>query len=202
MIASRTGRVGVRAQQNPSTINTRVSDQSKGSNTTMVTQTTQRANCQPATRDKAKALDVETISRREAYVIGATGTYCVEFRSLACSCRAGQFNLRCSHVLAALRERARMEGYAFTAFLPTARHAANYAKMQEGLGRKTKLDVSSQKYYFVSFDTTDINVVLPPDSAVVQAVDVVELPIRPRCPARQFTAAEHVAAQSAADSLY
>jgi hypothetical protein len=79
---------------------------------------------------------VLTITDREAYVEGDHDVYLVTFRGLTCTCEAGGKGLHCSHVQAALRERARMHGFEHTAFSPNQQHADAYAAMQRAAGKR------------------------------------------------------------------
>lgn len=110
---------------------------------------TQRNNTTPATRLKAERLTVLTINEREAYVEGDHDTYVVLFRSLSCSCPAGLVGMKCSHVQAAIRERARMHGFDHTAFSPNQQHAVAYAAMQRAAG-KHAVEHCANGWYFVT----------------------------------------------------
>lgn len=168
----------------------------------------QRANCQPATRAKAKRLVVETINQQAAFVIGDIDLHMVTFRDLRCDCDAASFGRRCSHVLAAIRERAVLHGFTHTAFLSSMDHADTYAKMQRGLGRKA-VSHSAGRYHWCEFSTTDA-VDLPPDSDVLEPTPDEQLAARMatgeaalakagvvRVPAKTMAAR-----QSAADALF
>lgn len=135
-----------------------------------VTPQTQRVNCTKPTREKAKRLVVETINQQSAHVIGDNDTYLVTFSDLTCNCRGGTFGLRCSHCLAALRERAILRGFSHCAFLPTQQLADAFASMQRGLGRRAICRVEG-RYFYTEFDTTD-EVELPPDSAVIEVLEL------------------------------
>lgn len=169
MIAHRTGGRRQEHNEQASAGTLAGSRETKGLNTMRVTAETQKVNTTPATRLKAERLTVLDLTAREAVIEGDNDDYTVIFRGLTCSCPAGQRGLRCSHVQCAVRERARMHGYSHTAFLPTARLALAYRDMQKGLGRKTMLDIDSNRYFIVSFDTTE-DASLPPDSAVLAPV--------------------------------
>lgn len=110
----------------------------------------QRSNTSPATRLKAERLTIITINDREAYIEGDTDVYLVQFRSLTCSCPAGMVCMHCSHVLAAVKERARMQGFEHTAFSPNAQHMEAYAAMQRKAGKRAVEHVANGYFYVCS----------------------------------------------------
>lgn len=136
----------------------------------------QRANMTAPTREKGRTLEVVDITERYAFVEGTHDTYEISFRGLTCSCEAGRKGLHCSHVAAAVTERARMHGYDHVMLGRTQDHAESFAALQRAKGKRARVLVASG-WFIVEYGKQ------PPSI------------VRPRH-------ADPVAAQVAADSLY
>lgn len=101
---------------------------------TIVPRKPQRANTTPQTRSKGKRLRVVELFRTFAYVEGDHDVYTVQFDRLTCDCEAGRARLHCSHVMAAIRERAIAHGRGNVTFGNSAKHAASWAELQRKKG--------------------------------------------------------------------
>jgi uncharacterized Fe-S center protein len=87
--------------------------------TATLQQTKRAVNTAAATRHKARRLVVTTINQHLAFVQGDTDEYQVSFDGMTCTCKAGQVGQHCSHVQAAIRERATIDGWQGVLFCAT-----------------------------------------------------------------------------------
>lgn len=122
---------------------------------------TQAANTTPETRLKAERLTILNITDRQAIVEGDHSDYIVSFRGMTCTCPAGLMGMKCSHCQAAIKERARMHGYEFTAFSPNMQHAEAYAAMQRKAGKKAVTHFDSGYFYTTSGNPIEVKATRP-----------------------------------------
>jgi hypothetical protein len=122
----------------------------------------QRANTSKPTREKGRRLIVTQLTTRFAFVEGDTETYTVWFNGLSCSCEAGVHGLRCSHVQAAIRERARTRGRTHVMFAHSLQHALSFAALQRARGRVATV-YHEHRYIWCEYGPLPENVlILPP----------------------------------------
>lgn len=107
--------------------------------TPIVPQAGRGVNTSPATRHKARRLAVTTITQQAAFVRGDHDTYMVAFDGLTCTCKAAAAGMRCSHVLAAIEERAKLQGWEGVLFLGNAREVAAAQGYLSETGSASKL---------------------------------------------------------------
>lgn len=148
----RTGRCARGNNEAPASEIASAPGQSKEVDKAMVTRKPQASNTSDVTRLKSERLEVVTITEREAYVTGDHDTYVITFRSLSCSCPAGLCRLHCSHVQAAVREWARMHGFATTTFYANEQAAERAAGRRRSEGKRVEVHVQ-HGWYFVTVGT-------------------------------------------------
>lgn len=107
-------------------------------NSTPPARRAQRPNTTKATRKKAREHTVQLITPHVAFVDGVHDTYQVTFSDLRCSCDAGRVGLKCSHVLAALAERAALRGRPHIMFAHSGKHAGAWARAMTTKGRQAE----------------------------------------------------------------
>jgi hypothetical protein len=112
----------------------------------------QRPSCSKQTQLKAARLEVLDITQRLAIVAGDHGEYYVDMMNVICSCKAGRDGLRCSHCMAALIERSRMQGYGDVSFYDNRLKARSACVAHLKAGRRAQL-VEDNGYIFVQAET-------------------------------------------------
>lgn len=101
-----------------------------------VTRSTQRSNTTPATREKSERLDIVMMTSTYALVEGDTDLHQVWLETMECSCKAAQYDLRCSHVMRLIREVAGRAALPAVMFANSPKHAASWARLQESKGKE------------------------------------------------------------------
>jgi hypothetical protein len=120
-----------------------------------VTRKPQPASTTASTRAKAATLEILNMSRSMAIVAGTHDDYMVDFDTLTCTCRAGRDGLHCSHVLAAISERAHLHGYERVEFFDDAAAAIAFTVAELVAGRKPRRQ-SICGYHWVETQTGGI----------------------------------------------